>query len=61
MTKEKMEISPEAKAYLAKIGAKGGRKTGPTKVRSSEEMARRVRMRWDRVRAEKATHVARNA
>jgi len=50
-TDKKKKVPAGVRAYLAGIGAKGGSVTGPTKVRSSAEMARRVRVRWDKARA----------
>lgn len=39
--------------YMAKLGSKGGRKTGPTKARDPETMRQASKKRWDKARAAK--------
>lgn len=39
--------------YMAKLGSKGGRKTGPSKARDPEKMRQASKKRWDKARAEK--------
>lgn len=39
--------------YMAKLGRKGGKTTGPTKARDSEKMSQAAKKRWDKARKEK--------
>jgi hypothetical protein len=39
-------MSTELSKYLSEIGAKGGRATGPSKARSSEQSRAAVARRW---------------
>lgn len=51
-TTEKRDIPAEARAYLARIGRRGGKQTGETKSRSAE-----LRAYWADVRAGKIVRV----
>ena len=43
------ELPPEAREYLRKIAAKGGKKKGPTKKRGGSKFYRDlVRARWEK-------------
>ena len=54
MTEEKRKIISD---YMAFLGSKGGRVTGATKARSSDQARKAVAERWKRYRAAKAASI----
>jgi len=50
MSKDKTNV---ISAYMAHIGSKGGRKTGPSKARDSKAMRAAAKKRWANKEAQK--------
>lgn len=44
------ELTPEARAFFAKCGSQGGKKTGKSKARTSKQARRAVKARWAKIK-----------